>query len=138
MINLNRPAPWARESTYGLPHSKWDSPVALLAYLMRHSELDYESGCYVWTSPGAGPEGYVNVHLPMINGKRGRIYIHRASWLFFAGDIPDGFEIDHVKERGCVHRACWNPSHLEPVDHRTNMRRALPFRRRNTGTPKGN
>jgi hypothetical protein len=39
------------------------------------------------------------------------------------GPIPDGLTIDHVKARGCRHRHCVNPAHLEPVTQAENNRR---------------
>ena len=44
---------------------------------------------------------------------------HRLSYELLVGPIPDGLEIDHL----CRVRSCVNPSHLEPVIHRTNMLR---------------
>jgi hypothetical protein len=41
----------------------------------------------------------------------------------FVGPIPDGHEIDHVAARGCRHRDCIEPTHLEPVTRLENCRR---------------
>lgn len=39
------------------------------------------------------------------------------------GPIPDGYEVDHVKGRGCVSRLCVRIAHLEPVTSDENQRR---------------
>lgn len=48
---------------------------------------------------------------------------HRAAHELFIGPIPEGFTIDHVRARGCQHRHCVNPAHLEAVTHRENTMR---------------
>ncbi len=60
----------------------------------------------------------------------GRIFIgtkqvptHRLVYEHFKGQIPEGFDIDHVKARGCQSTACCNPDHLEAVSHRENILR---------------
>jgi hypothetical protein len=45
---------------------------------------------------------------------------HRVSYLTLVGPIPDGLQIDHL----CKNRICCNPTHLEPVTGRVNIRRA--------------
>ena len=34
---------------------------------------------------------------------------HRVSYMMFVGPIPDGFQIDHVKSRGCRFKDCVRP-----------------------------
>lgn len=66
-------------------------------------------------------------------------YAHRAVYEQFVGPIPDGLEIDHTCHSfdmscpggdTCPHRRCVNPSHLEPVTHAENVRRADKWKRR--------
>lgn len=52
---------------------------------------------------------------------------HRVAYELAHGPIPEGREIDHVKERGCTRRDCCNPAHLEPVTHRENGLRGTSF-----------
>ena len=40
-----------------------------------------------------------------------------------AGPIPEGMDVDHVKERGCLGYSCVRPDHLEAVSHRENVLR---------------
>ena len=76
-------------------------------------------GCWLWTGTTAGSTaqyGYFSV-----NGRK--VPAHRVAYELWVGPIPDGQEIDHVAERGCVSKLCVNPAHLEPVSHAENRRR---------------
>lgn len=44
-----------------------------------------------------------------------------VSYEHFVGPVPSGLEIDHL----CRVRPCVNPTHLEPVTHKENMRRGV-------------
>lgn len=48
---------------------------------------------------------------------------HRISYELAYGPIPAGLEIDHVHAKGCRHRNCIAPLHLEAVTHAENQRR---------------
>lgn len=71
------------------------------------------NGCWLWTA-ALHPDGYGRFeHRPA----------HRIAWEFIKGPVPEGLELDHL----CRVRPCVNPSHLEPVTRRENVRRgALP------------
>lgn len=53
----------------------------------------------------------------------GNQYAHRIAYELEVGPIPAGMVIDHVRARGCRHRSCVNPAHLEPVTIGTNVLR---------------
>lgn len=73
--------------------------------------------CWNWNGH-IGKNGYAYC---TYNGKNTTAY--RASWEFFIGDIPDGYEIDHL----CKNPKCVNPLHLEPVPpYVNNMRSNSP------------
>lgn len=59
---------------------------------------------------------------------------HRWAYVQYVGPIPDGHEVDHVYARGCRHRHCVNPAHLEAVAPDENKRRIPAERRRNQWT----
>lgn len=49
---------------------------------------------------------------------------YRIAWEDEHGPVPAGLELDHA----CNNRACVRPSHLEPVTHEENCRRAAERR----------
>lgn len=85
-------------------------------------------GCALWL--GATTNGYGNFS---IEGEP-RIAHH-----FLVGRPPKGMHWDHVKSRGCTHRNCVWPDHLELVTPAENNRRADPgaFWRNKTHCPSG-
>ncbi|MEV5984695.1 HNH endonuclease signature motif containing protein [Streptomyces sp. NPDC052051] len=89
-----------------------------LRRLQSKIELAPESGCWCFTG-GKIPAGY-----GMIGYRQKQVYAHRLSYELFIGPIPEGLEVDHVKDRGCCHRSCINPKHLEAVSRQENIRRS--------------
>lgn len=80
-------------------------------------------GCWLWTGVTGGSNaryGYFNVGTKQSDPK---VPAHRFSYEHFVGPIPEGLELDHVKDRGCVSKLCVNPDHLEPVTHAENRKR---------------
>lgn len=68
------------------------------------------SGCWVWQR-GKNNHGY---------GQINRKYAHRVYFEAAHGPIPRGLVLDHL----CRNPSCVNPSHLEPVTQRENIKRA--------------
>lgn len=67
-----------------------------------------ESGCIVPTSHKLNKDGYFRRKFPA--GKH-QMY-HRWVWEQTHGEIPEGYEIDHI----CRNRACCNIEHLQMLE----------------------
>lgn len=52
-----------------------------------------------------------------------RVMVHRLSYTWLVGPIPEGKQLDHL----CRVRNCVRPSHLEPVTNRENCMRGESF-----------
>lgn len=77
--------------------------------------INTKTGCWEWNGTRI-PKGYGMWHL---SGKR--IYAHRHSWeKFYQSKIPKGLQIDHL----CRNKSCCNPTHLEAVTCKENIRRS--------------
>ena len=74
--------------------------------------------CWIWTA-SKFPQGYGQFTLKRSDGSWRSTNAHRVSYMHWKGEIPNGFEVDHL----CRVRACVNPKHLEVVTGRTNILR---------------
>jgi len=72
-----------------------------------------DDGHWLWTA-NTDKDGYA---IFGISGKNGKA--HRISYAHYVGEIPDGFQIDHL----CRIKNCVNPEHLEAVTPRENTMR---------------
>lgn len=73
------------------------------------------NGCWIWTSC-LNRKGYGRFRM------NSRLFFsHRVAYTLCVGTIPDGLQLDHL----CRVPACCNPSHLEAVTCRENVRRGL-------------
>jgi hypothetical protein len=86
----------------------------IIKRLFSRTQIDDESGCWVWqgakTKNGYGVIGY----------KDGNILTHRMSYTLLVDNIPSSLQIDHL----CRNRACINPTHLDIVTCKENLRRS--------------
>jgi hypothetical protein len=67
-----------------------------------------ETGCVICTSHIPNHDGYIRIYQGKDNVKRYKM-LHRMAWEKYKGDIPEGYEIDHM----CRNRKCCNPEHLQ-------------------------
>ena len=99
------------------------------------AKVDKADTCWLWTG-SRDHKGYGY----FADGAGRLARAHRFAYELLVGPIPEGLEIDHVKERGCRHRHCVNPAHLEPVTHHENLMRGDTLVARNarkTHCPQG-
>jgi hypothetical protein len=92
-----------------------------------------DSGCWKWTK-ALSPDGYP-VTGQKVSGRRLTGSACRLAFMHWIGPIPDGYQLDHTCHsravadgsckggKGCPHRKCVNPAHLEPVTPTENARR---------------
>jgi len=78
---------------------------------MRGKPLKLEltkEGCVIPTSHCLNADGYFRKKVPLL----GLIMFHRAVWIRTYGEIPEGYEVDHL----CKNRACCNIKHLRILE----------------------
>jgi hypothetical protein len=90
----------------------------ILALEKIQEKFNVNEGCWTWNGAVSG-NGYGVFHF-----KRKSWSAARASYQLFIKAIPLELKIDHL----CRNRLCVNPAHLEPVTHRENVIRAVPYR----------
>lgn len=92
------------------------SDINRLERVLAHTVAD--GTCLRWQGAVLKASGYARV---VVDGKplQAHRYVHEMA----IGPIPEGHEVDHVKARGCKHRDCINPDHLEAVTHAENIYR---------------
>ena len=77
-----------------------------------------ESGCLVWTGAlsarATGDYGTFTWH------GRKTVLAHRVAWMLNVGEIPDGYQIDHL----CKNTRCVEVSHLDAVPPHVNNERS--------------
>lgn len=88
--------------------------VDMIMHRLAARTVESDSGCWIWTGQ-LDESGYGKFKM---RGRRST-GSHRASWLVYRGDIPEGLVVDHL----CRNRACVNPWHMDLVTVRVNTRR---------------
>lgn len=96
-------------------HVPIGSSITTVARLLEKINI-LPNGCWQYTGKLTG-KGYARVNLA---GSVKRRFAHTIMYEDRHGKIMAGLELDHL----CRNRGCINPSHLEPVTHAENMRRA--------------
>jgi hypothetical protein len=82
------------------------------------AKVDTSGECWLWT-------GYVNKwgYGDTSMAQRLPRAAHVAAHVLFVGPVAPGLQVDHVYERGCRHRHCVRPDHLEAVTKKENLLR---------------
>jgi len=101
-----------------------------------------ENGCW-WYKGVPNRKGYAQTRIGWPVTKP--ILIHRLSWIYYKGDIPDGMVLDHICHdpavcKGgitCEHRRCVNPDHLQIVTPTENGQRTVRLLKYRTHCTKG-
>lgn len=86
-----------------------------------------ETGCWIWlgSKTQSGKKQYGNFSL-----KGSSMRAHRASWIIYNGNIPDGMQILHSCDIGI----CVNPEHLRLGTHQENMQEMVARGRHNNAS----
>lgn len=75
--------------------------------------------CWEWLGR-INDQGYGVVSHRLLSGNKA-IKAHRAVWTLEHGEVPEGFQLDHL----CRRRSCVNPKHLDVVTGRINTLRGI-------------
>lgn len=106
---------------------RWDEGFRekIRSKLEESSVPEPNTGCLLWLRKAESDYGY-----GIINTGAGNIVAHRASFLAFVGEIPDGLFVLH----SCDTAACLNPGHLRLGTKQDNTNDAKA-RNRGVGRP---
>src|ERR1035441_4399748 len=108
---------WGNPLKTGTPSRDMSTKERLFSKVYKHGEPPEFNPSFgeCWLYLGfQGESGYGNF---WFNGKNE--LVHRVAYKLEVGEIPEGFEIDHL----CMNHSCVRPSHLEAVTPRENKRR---------------
>ena len=101
-----------------------------MPFNLADDRFDKTGECWIWTAAKSSA-GYGQTF------QDGRVvYVHRVVYELAVGEIPQGYEVDHL----CHNRACARPDHLEAVTPTENRRRQhehYSHNRAKTHCPKG-
>ena len=86
-----------------------------------------ETGCWIWLASKAQTAAKQYGHFNL-DGRSVRA--HRAAWLIYNGEIPEGMQVLHTCDIGI----CVNPEHLRLGTHTENMREMVQRGRHNNGS----
>lgn len=83
------------------------------------AQVDKTESCWLWRGE-VDKAGYGRFGGGRVAGQKVSRSAHRFAYTEIVGPVPEGLQLDHL----CRVRRCVNPSHLEPVTCRENVRRS--------------
>lgn len=93
------------------------------------AKVDKTDGCWLWDGK-PNSDGYGRFRV-WRDGRWTHVRAHVWAWEQVHGPVPEGHTLDHVRRRGCHHKHCVRPDHLEPVTPAVNNQRAAEWRKTN-------
>lgn len=78
-----------------------------------------DASCWLWTG-ALDADGYGTFRVDSR-----KVRAHRFAYELLVGPIANAMVLDHVLARGCLHRRCVNPAHLEQVPNVENVARGM-------------
>ncbi|KKK93789.1 hypothetical protein LCGC14_2689350, partial [marine sediment metagenome] len=95
--------------------------------LAQQVENRFDDECWEWPAAHT-PNGYGVLYY------KGKVVkAHRLAYKLRYVPVPIGLDLDHL----CFNKGCWNPSHLEPVTRKENLRRDPNGNGQKTECPRG-
>lgn len=85
--------------------------------------VERTESCWLWAG---ATNGHPKLPYPQFWDGTRSVYAHRWAYAHWVGPIPEGQQVDHVRERGCTSSLCVNPAHLEAVPQAVNLDRSRP------------
>lgn len=88
-----------------------------------------KDGCWEWQGDIEN-NGYARLSIRDVPAR----HAHRASYLLYKGEIPEGLQVNHL----CHVRSCCNPEHLYLGSQKENMKDKIDLDRQAKGSKNGN
>lgn len=104
------------------------TPYSIINFPILKGEMDRiltkihfepNTGCWLWD--GSVTHNGYGIFSRQFGDKTSSTVIHRMTYRWYKGEIPEDLELDHL----CQVRCCANPEHMEPVTNKENFDRSM-------------